>query len=143
MNKQQKRQRLSRKSGSVLVLVLLVVLVSFIIGTGLLALGTQSRMASINQVQDMMARSAADAGLERAIQEINNSVTAKTWSAGFTPHVSKAALPYSESIYSVKTQYDAIDGYQITSVGTDRNRTRTINECALTKVFALVDIVQR
>ena len=115
------------KSGSVLVLVLLVILVSFIIGTGLLALGTQTRVASINQVQDMMARSAADAGLERAIQEINNAVTAKTWSESVTPYVSDADLPYSESVYSVKTQYDAADGYSITSVGTDRNRSYTVN----------------
>ncbi|MHC4287843.1 MAG: hypothetical protein ACYSSJ_06035, partial [Planctomycetota bacterium] len=73
-----------------LVLVLLVVLISFIIGSGLLALGTQSRVASINQVQNMMARSAADAGLERAIQEINNTMTAGTWSDSVTPSISNA-----------------------------------------------------
>lgn len=127
MNKKRKNQISSRKSGSVLVLVLLVVLISFIVGTGLLALGTQSRVASINQVQDMMSRSAADAGLERAVQEINNAVRAKTWSDSVTPTISNAALPFSNSIYSVKTAYDATGGYQITSVGTDRNRTRSIN----------------
>jgi len=127
MNKTRKNQRSKRKSGSVLVLVLLVVLISFIIGTGLLALGTQSRVVSINQVQDMMARSAADAGLEHAVQEINNAVVAKTWSTSVVPYASNAALPYSNSIYSVKTAYDAMDGYTIVSVGTDRTRTRTIN----------------
>ena len=85
-------------------------LISLIIGTGLLALGTQSRISSINQVQDMMSRSAADAGMERAVQEINNAVAAKTWSASVTPYVSNAALPYSNSVYSVKTAYDATDG---------------------------------
>lgn len=127
MDNQQKRRNWGRKSGSVLVLVLLVVLISFIIGTGLLALGTQSRVSSIHQVQDMMARSAADAGLERAIQEINNAVKAGTWSDGVTPYVSNAALPHSESIYSIKTTYDIANGYQVVSIGTDKNRTRTIN----------------
>ncbi|MHC4289074.1 MAG: DUF7305 domain-containing protein [Planctomycetota bacterium] len=127
MKKRQKRHLSSRESGSVLVLVLLVVLISFIIGTGLMALGTQSRISSINQVQGMMARSAADAGLERAIQEINNTVTAGTWSDSVTPYVSNAALPYSESKYSVKTAYDGADGYTVVSVGTDRNRTRTVS----------------
>jgi hypothetical protein len=127
MNKKRKKKISSRKSGSVLVLVLLVVLISFITGTGLLALGTQSRVASINQVQDMMARSAADAGLERAIQEIDNTMTAGTWSDSVTPYVSNAALPFSDSIYSVKTAYDTTDGYRITSVGTNRNRTHSIN----------------
>ena len=127
MNKKKKRHLSSRESGSVLVLVMLVVLISFIIGTGLLALGTQARVASINQVQDMMSRSAADAGLERAVQEINNAVMAKTWSVSVKPHVSQAALPYSDSTYSIKTQYDPTSGYSIISVGTDRNRTRTVN----------------
>ncbi|MHC4385532.1 MAG: DUF7305 domain-containing protein, partial [Planctomycetota bacterium] len=44
-----------------------------------------------------------------------------------TPYVSNAALPFSDSIYSVKTAYDATGGYRIVSVGSDRNRTRTIN----------------
>ena len=127
MNKKKKNRISSRKSGSILVLVLLVVLISFIIGTGLLALGTQSRVTSINQVQDMMARSAADAGVERAVQEINNAVMAKTWSDSVTPTVSNASLPYSDSTYSVKTAYDATNGYRVVSVGSDRNRTRTIN----------------
>ncbi|OQY07292.1 MAG: hypothetical protein B6I25_02040 [Planctomycetales bacterium 4572_13] len=127
MNKSQKRRRLRKKSGSILVLVLLVVLVSLITGTGLLALGTQSRVASINQVQDMMSRSAADAGLERAVQEINNAVLAKTWSDSVLPMASDATLPYSESVYSVKTEYDATDGYSIASVGTNKNRTHTVN----------------
>ncbi|MEN8126843.1 MAG: collagen-binding domain-containing protein [Planctomycetota bacterium] len=128
MENGQTRRLTEKKSGSVLVLVLLVVLVSFIIGTGLLALGTQSRVASINQVQDMMARSAADAGLERAVQEINNAVRAKTWPDGITSYASNVALPYSSSTYSVKTDYDAAtEQYHIMSVGTDRKRTRTIN----------------
>jgi len=133
MNKSRKRWILRKKSGSILVLVLLVVLVSLITGTGLLALGTQSRVSAINQVQDMMSRSAADAGLERAVQEINNAVFAKTWSDSVLPTVSDAALPHSDSVYSVTTQCnatgyitDTID-YRLTSIGTNRNRVRTIN----------------
>jgi len=115
-----------QQSGSILILVLLIVLISFIIGTGLLALGTQSRITSINQVQDITARSAADAGMERAIQEINNAVISKSWSGSLEPIAAQVALPNSEAEYSVKTVYDAADGYRIVSVGTDRNRTRTL-----------------
>ncbi|MFZ9010445.1 MAG: DUF7305 domain-containing protein [Anaerohalosphaeraceae bacterium] len=116
-----------KRPGSVLVLVVLVVLISFIIGTGLLALGTQSRISSVNQVQDMKARSAADAGMERALQEINNAVRAKTWSESVTPYVNNAALPFSDSVYSIKTHYDTTDGYQVVSVGTDRDYTRSVS----------------
>ena len=125
MKKQRKRQKSSKKTGSVLVLVLLVVLISFIIGTGVLALGTQSRVTAINQVQDMMARSAADAGIERAVQEINNAVKSGKWSESFTPYASKVALGDLDSVYSVKTAYSSAEGYRIASFGQNRNRSRT------------------
>ena len=127
MKQQTQKMRSLKRSGSVLVLVVLVVLISFIIGTGLLALGTQSRISSVNQVQDMKARSAADAGMERALQEINNAVRAKTWSESVTPYVNNAALPFSDSVYSIKTHYDTTDGYQVVSVGTDRDYTRSVS----------------
>jgi hypothetical protein len=127
MKTRQNKKVTKNKSGSVLVLALLIVLIGFIIGTGILTLGTQTRIYAINQVQDMMARSAADAGLERAVQEINNAVISKTWSTGVTPYVNNGTLPYSDSTYSLKTAYGATDGYNIVSIGTDNNRTRTIN----------------
>ena len=127
MRQQTQKMRSLKRPGSVLVLVVLVVLISFIIGTGLLALGTQSRISSVNQVQDMKARSAADAGMERALQEINNAVRAKTWSESVTPYVNNAALPFSDSVYSIKTHYDTTDGYQVVSVGTDRDYTRSVS----------------
>ena len=116
------RHILNHRKGSVLVLVLLIVLITFIIGTGLLALGTQTRITSINQIQDMMARSAADAGLEKAIQEINHAVMSGTWANTQLPSAANVAIPNSDAEYSVQTVYDT-DGYRITSVGTDRNRS--------------------
>jgi hypothetical protein len=49
------------------------------------------------------------------------------WSTGVQPTVSGVALPNSQAEYSYKTAYDGTDGYTIVSVGTDRNRSRTIN----------------
>ncbi|HOK94847.1 MAG TPA: hypothetical protein PK052_02565 [Anaerohalosphaeraceae bacterium] len=114
------------QTGSVLVLVLVIVMVCFIIGTSVLLLGTQSRMASLDQIQDMEARLAADAGVERAVQEINNAVIAKTWSADLLPSASGVEMPFSNAIYSVTTTYDSADGYRIASTGIDRNRSRTV-----------------
>lgn len=127
MNKNQKKQLANKKTGSVLVLVLLIVLISFITGTGLLTLGAQSRVSSIHQTQDMRARSAADAGLERAVQEINNAVNAGTWSDSVTPNVSNVPLPYSDATYSIHAQYNNATGeYKITSVGSHKDRIRNI-----------------
>lgn len=123
----KKRNNTIHASGSILVLVLFVVLVSFIIGTGLLTLGTQSRVSSINRIREMAAQSAADAGLERAIQEINNAVIAGKWSSGVLPQAHDVSLPFTDSTYSVKTSYSAGSGYDIISFGRDTNRDRTVH----------------
>ena len=115
-----------KNTGSVLVLVIFVVLISLIIGTGLLALGTQTRVQAIDKVQNMMARSTADAGMEYAIQEINNAVSDGSWSSTVLPTADNVQLSESNSTYSVTTDYDVTSGYTIQSVGTNGNRTRSI-----------------
>ena len=125
--KTRKRLTGRKRSGSVLVLIVLVVLVSLIIGTGLFALGTQVRVSAVDKVQDMMARSAADAGVEYATQQINNTVADKTWSESVLPTVANAQLSESDSFYSIDTQYDLAWGYLVQSTGTNRNRTRSID----------------
>jgi hypothetical protein len=121
------KYKMSGRKGSVLVLVVLVVLISFIIGTGLLALGTQSRIASLHQTQDMMARSAADAGLEHAIQQINNAVNNHTWSSKEKIKAKDNPLS-SGSAYTVEGTYDiATEQYDLVSVGTNGDRVRTVH----------------
>lgn len=115
-----------KRSGAALILTILVVLISLAIGTGLLAMGTGARVAAIGQVQDLMARSAADAGMERAIQEINNAVAAGKWSDSVLPNIEKAQLINSDSYYSIAANYNLVDGYHIQSTGTNKNRTRTV-----------------
>ena len=141
MNQNTKKQfaRVARKNtGSVLVLVILVVLISMIIGTGLLALGTQARVQVMDKVQDMMSRSAADAGMEYAIQEINNAVSNGSWSSSVLPTATSTQLSSSESTYSVKTDYDSTTGYTIQSVGTNKNRTRSVT--AILRLKGLFDM---
>jgi hypothetical protein len=125
VTKQIERQ-CRRQNGSVLVLAIFVVLVSLVIGTGLLTMGTQVRLFALDRIQDTMARSAADAGLEYAVQQINNAVTDKTWSSAVLPSVEDVPLFDSDSTYSVVTQYHPANGYTILSTGTNRNRTRIV-----------------
>ena len=141
MKQSTKKQltRIARKNtGSVLVLVIFLVLISLIIGTGLLALGTQTRVQVIDKVRDMMARSTADAGMEYAIQEINNTVSDGSWSSSVLPTAVNAQLSGSESTYSVKTDYDSTSGYTIQSVGTNKNRTRSVT--AILRLKGLFDM---
>ncbi|MBL7214932.1 MAG: hypothetical protein ISS71_04565 [Phycisphaerae bacterium] len=124
--KKKNRWVCRKKTGSVLVLIIFVVLISLIIGTGLLALGTQTRVETLGKIQDIMAHSAADAGMEYAIQQINNTVKDGTWSPSVLPNAVNTPLSESDSTYSVMTQYSATTGYTVQSAGTNRNRTRNI-----------------
>lgn len=124
--KKQNRHKSRRKTGSVLVLAVFVALISLVIGSGLLVLGTQVRITTVDKIQDMMARSAADAGLEYAVQQINNTVLDGTWSASVLPTAAGSQLFDTDSTYSVATQYNATDGYTILSVGTNMKRSRTV-----------------
>lgn len=126
MRKTKNTFRMNQRNGSVLVLVLLVVLIGFIVGSGLMTLGTQSRIAAINTVRDMHARAAADAGLDSAIQQINSAVASKSWSDGVVPTAENQLLALTDSIYSYKTSYEETKGYEIVSVGTNEYRTRTV-----------------
>lgn len=124
--KKQNWQNNRRKAGSVLVLAVFVVLISLVIGTGLLMLGTQVRVAAIDKVHVIKACSAADAGLEYAVQQINNTVLDGTWSPSVLPTVANSQLFDTDSTYSVTTQYNAADGYTVQSIGVSKNRTRTV-----------------
>lgn len=115
-----------RKPGSVLILVIVIVLITMALGTGMLTLGTQSRVTAARQAQDISARSAADAGLELAVRQINNAVERHTWTPMLRPHYDDVAIEDSESSFSVVTTYNAADGYRIRSTGACRDRSRTV-----------------
>jgi len=136
--KKQSARTTRKNTGSVLVLVVFLILISLVIGTGLLALGTQTRIQTIDRVQDITARSTADAGLESALQQINNTVFDGTWSSSVLPAVTDAKLFDSEATYSIETDYDATSGYTIRSVGTCGNRTRSIT--AILRLKGLFDM---
>lgn len=114
------------KSGSVLILVVVIMLVAMALGTGMLTLGTQSRIASIRESEDISARSAADAGLDLALRQINNAVAVKTWQPTLQPRFDDVSLEGSDSVFSVHSTYNAGTGYRIQSTGTCNSRQRTV-----------------
>ena len=130
MNQAIKNLALSNKrkrSGSALILTVLVVLISLAIGTGLLAMGTNARISSMRKVQSISARSAADAGIEHAVQTINDAVEAGHWSGWVIPHYENVWLYDEDTYYSVQSAYSVSDGYQLQSVGRHQNQTHTVS----------------
>jgi hypothetical protein len=124
MNKKKLLQ--SKKKGSVIPLVLLAIVVLLAMGGGLLSLGFQSRSHAIRTTNEIGARSAADAGLTKAIYQMNEKLNIKPWNGSTLPAADNEPLPNCNSAFScIVTLNDGI--YHIESVGTLGQTEKTVH----------------
>ena len=89
-----------KRRGAVLPLVMFAVVILLTMGTGLLALGLNSRIFSIRAAAAIKARTAADAGLTKAIFEMNEKLKVKPWSDGALLHATNETLPGCDAVFS-------------------------------------------
>ena len=68
------KYRSAHHQGSVLVLMLIAIVLTFIIGSSLMRMGEQVKISAFREVKSSHAQAAADSGLLTALQEINNAV---------------------------------------------------------------------
>ena len=113
MNKRLK----SQETGSALTLMLFAVVLLTLTGMALLNLGFQSRINAIRTAQGIQARWSADAGLIKAVVEMNNKLTAKTWSDISMPAAIDEALFQSNQSFSYQVDKDGGGNYTVTSTG--------------------------
>ena len=113
MNKQQK----STDSGAALPLVVVAIIFLTLISMALLNLSLQTRMSAIRTAQGIQARWAADAGFIKALIEMNNMLTAKSWSDISRPTVTKEVLFQSDQSFSYQIDKDHSGTYTVTSTG--------------------------
>ena len=146
------------KSGSMLALAIMIVVVLAIVGAALIRMGGDARIQSIRDVQQISARSAADAGIEHAVRYMidswNSSTNKSDWvnniwydATDWTdPAVPATVLGYaSPTIYlgsdtygNAKFQYNIYKstrqkGYQVVSTGTAGGKTRVVHAAAVLK----------
>jgi hypothetical protein len=119
----------SKKRGSALPLALLVVVLLISMGMGLLNLGLHSRMMSIRTTSDIAARCAADAGMTKALFEMNENLKVKPWSSSNLPLETEICLPNCDAAYSYTVTVDS-GIYTIQSTGTSGQTNRTVS-CTL------------
>jgi len=105
----------SKKRGSAIPLSMVVVMILLAMGTGLLSLGLHGRIISIRTSSDIAARSAADAGLIKAIFEMNEKLI---------------GLPNCDAVFSYTVTGDLDGGYTIESTGSSNQAQRTVS-CTL------------
>lgn len=107
----------SKRCGFAIPLAMLAVVILLAAGTGLLSLGLCIRIFSIRMSSDIAARSAADAGLTKAIYEMNEKLKAKPWDGNSLPIASNHILPNSKAAFDYTVTGDFVNGYTIESTG--------------------------
>lgn len=115
-----------KERGSALVLAVIMILVLLITGTGMMAVSQQSQVRSVRYSQDLAARTAADAGMTKAIYEMNQLLAADTLGEASLPQESDVSLANSPAQYSYTITGDAASGYTIVSTGRAQSDEKTV-----------------
>lgn len=115
MNRKKLLQSKSKGSAMALMMVALVVLL--VTGVGLLSMGLRSRIFALRMASGIVARCAADAGLTKAVFEMNQKLKVKPWADSNLPLVTDEVLPNCDAIFSYTVTGDSSNGFAIESVG--------------------------
>jgi hypothetical protein len=110
------------RTGSILPLAVVMVVILFLIGMGLLELGFGARLNAIIGSQYISARAAADAGIAQALHDMNSPPWENSWSEDLSDSA------YGRASYDYSIQTISSDSYRIRSTGTagDGRAARTI-----------------
>ncbi|MHC4113407.1 MAG: hypothetical protein ACYSUY_20230, partial [Planctomycetota bacterium] len=118
------------RGGFALATMLCILVILLIIGMGVMSIGFHGRVFAIRTSSDMVARCAADAGVTKALFEMNERLKVIPWDGGSLPEVTGESLPNSDAIYSYAVEGDIVNGYNLKSMGIYGLRDKTIN-CSL------------
>jgi hypothetical protein len=112
--------------GSALPLALVVIALLLIMGSTLLSMSLSSRIYSLRTTADITARCAADAGLTRALYEMNQKLKVKPWNDETLPLAKKISLTDCDATYSYIVTGNLAGGYTVTSIGNSGDATRMV-----------------
>ncbi|MHC4110808.1 MAG: DUF7305 domain-containing protein, partial [Planctomycetota bacterium] len=120
--------------GFAMATVLCTVVLLLIIGVGVLSVGMHQRTMSVRTSSEIAARCSADAGLTKAMAEMNRMLNLKTFNDNSLPSAAYEPLPNCDSTYSYNvskiTLADGNDLYTIHSTGKSGWSRKTVN-CSL------------
>ena len=120
----------SKKAGSILAIVMFFVVITSITGVAVLAIGAQKRIFAVRTGQEITARCAADAGLTKAICEMNAKLQTGELSDSSLPQVTDEAVPgvYATFSYQVAVKSSKFGKeYTITSIGNSAYAEETVS----------------
>jgi hypothetical protein len=107
----------SKRGGFSLPLVMFVVILVLVMGNGLLSLGFHRRILAVRTSSEIAARSAADAGVTKALFEMNKKLEVQPWDNSTLPQGTDEILPNTDATYSYKVTANPGSGYAVESIG--------------------------
>ena len=126
----RKKMCRTKRGGFAIAIVLCAVILILIVGVSVLSVGTYSRMMGVRTSSEIAARSAADAGLTKALLEMNQQLDTKTWNDTSLPQTTDELLPNCDSSFSYNvtktTTADGNDLYTIQCTGNNSRFQKTV-----------------
>ena len=123
-NKQSRRSR----SGFVLPLTVAMIVLLTIMGLSLQRLGSGARMQAALATTQITAAAAADAGLTKAVFEMNKNLNVKPWNFNNITSAVDIALPNANAAYTYAIEEITVDSeYRITSIGQSGNAGKAVS----------------
>jgi hypothetical protein len=116
-----------KNRGSAIPLELIALILLTMMGMSLLSQGLNARVYSVRTSSDITAQCAADAGLTKALYEMNQKLQVKPWNDAVLPRIVNASLNDCDAQYSYIVKGDLGSGYVITSIGESGNATRVVS----------------
>jgi Tfp pilus assembly protein PilX len=118
MEKTRMKQSKKKRSGSILALTAVMVVIMALLGIVMVKLGGMARVRSARAATDVVARAAADTGLTQAVKLMNNKLTAEAkWNNSILPEATGVPLPHTDAIFSYKVNGTQKGGFQVRSKG--------------------------
>lgn len=120
-----------QRKGSALPLVLMIIVVLLLTGSGLFSMGLQSRLLAIRTIAEIKARCAADAGLAKALFDMNQQLKSG-WNGDILPEVSNEPLLYCDATFSYNVTNNRDGTYTMNVTGKSGSSQREVI-CTLTR----------
>ena len=133
-----KKRMKSKRRGSTIAIVVCMLVILLFLGRGVLSLGLHSRLGAMRSSSDITARAAADAGLTKALFQMNALLEAQDWAALAPQHddddggmllepVEDERLPNCDATFSYAIGVDMASNYSVKCIGQSGRATRNVN----------------
>lgn len=107
----------TNRTGVAIVMVMFIMVILLAMGTAMLSLGTHVRLAAVRASSVISARTAADAGLTKALFEMNEKLEVTPWDNSALPQATNETLSGYNATFSYTITGDSGSGFTIESTG--------------------------